>query len=69
MAVIKKAGIVSLLVFTAPIAFSYFWWAGFNIISFIIYLIGIICLPLIPTIILKLVRQQNFYLQYQVNIF
>lgn len=42
---------LSTFVFLAPIVFSYFYHGGFNVISFLFFLIGFITIPLIPTII------------------
>ncbi|MBI9008633.1 MAG: hypothetical protein JEZ05_01265 [Tenericutes bacterium] len=42
---------LSTFVFLAPIMFSYFYHGGFNVFSFIIFLIGFITIPLIPTIV------------------
>ena len=33
---------------TVPMMFSYFYWNGFNVLGLFIYLIGILCLPLVP---------------------
>ncbi|MBN2300246.1 MAG: hypothetical protein JXC31_03555 [Acholeplasmataceae bacterium] len=45
----------SSLIFTLPIAFSYFYWSGFNIIGFVFYFIGFIFLPLIPVIVMSFI--------------
>lgn len=37
-----------------PIMFSYFYWEGFNILSLLIYIIGFVLIPLIPTIVMSL---------------
>ncbi len=37
-----------------PIMFSYFYWEGFNLLSLVIYIIGFILIPLIPTIVMSL---------------
>lgn len=42
-------------IFTLPIMFSYFYWTGFNIISVLVYIIGFICIPLIPFMILSII--------------
>ena len=37
-----------------PIMFAYFYWEGFNILSLLIYIIGFLLIPLIPTIVMSL---------------
>lgn len=46
---------ISVFIFLAPIAFSYFYHSGFDIISFIIFIIATITIPLIPTIIFSFI--------------
>ncbi len=47
--------LMSLFLFTAPITFAYFYFAKFNFFSLILYLIGLLTLPIIPTIIFSLI--------------
>ncbi|MBU1093767.1 MAG: hypothetical protein KKH01_04815 [Firmicutes bacterium] len=44
---------VSSFIFTLPIAFSYFYWTGFNVLGILFYLIGFIFLPLVPVIVMS----------------
>lgn len=39
------------LLFAIPIVFCYFYYAGFQVISFLIFIIGFLAIPLIPTIV------------------
>ncbi|MDO9628369.1 MAG: hypothetical protein Q7I99_00590 [Acholeplasmataceae bacterium] len=44
----------SSFIFTLPIAFSYFYWNGFNILGLLFYLIGFLFLPLVPVLVMSL---------------
>ena len=46
---------MGLFFITLPIAFSYFWHSGFNIISLLLYLAGFLLIPAIPLIIFAFV--------------
>ncbi|MCR3905948.1 MAG: hypothetical protein NUK62_02865 [Tenericutes bacterium] len=46
---------VSSFIFTLPIAFSYFYWTGFSILSILYYLIAFIFVPLVPFIVMTLI--------------
>ncbi len=46
---------LGILVFLAPIAFSYFYHSGFNILSLLIFLLGCLTIPLIPVIIFSFI--------------
>ena len=37
-----------------PMMFSYYYWEGFNLVSLMMYIIGFILIPLIPTLIVSL---------------
>jgi ABC-2 type transport system permease protein len=45
----------TVFIFTLPIAFSYFFHSGVTILGILFYLIGLILIPLIPTIILSFI--------------
>ena len=45
----------SIFIFLAPIMFSYFYHGGFNLLSFILLLIGILMLPVIPLVLFSFV--------------
>jgi len=45
----------SLFIFLAPFAFSYFYHGGFNVISFIFFLLGAITIPIIPLVIFSFI--------------
>ncbi|BCR35361.1 ABC transporter permease [Mariniplasma anaerobium] len=40
---------------TLPIMFSFFYWSGFNLIGILLYIIGLIFIPLIPFMILSII--------------
>jgi ABC-2 type transport system permease protein len=46
---------LSTILFLAPIMFSYYYHGGFSVLSFIIFLIGFITIPVIPTIIFSFI--------------
>jgi len=46
---------ISVFLFTAPMAFSYFYYTGFNIVSLLFYFIAILCVPLIPAVIFSFI--------------
>ncbi|XMB72416.1 hypothetical protein RJI07_00575 [Mycoplasmatota bacterium WC30] len=46
---------LGILVFLAPIAFSYFYHSGFNFLSFILFLIGSLTIPLVPVVIFSFI--------------
>ncbi len=46
---------VSSFIFTLPITFSYFYWTGFTVLGVLFYIIGFICLPLVPVIVISMV--------------
>jgi len=41
-------------VITLPIMFSYFYWNGFSILGLLFYIIGLICIPLIPFMLMSM---------------
>jgi ABC-2 type transport system permease protein len=43
------------LVVTLPIMFSFFYWNGFNIISLLLYIVGLIFIPLVPFMIISII--------------
>jgi ABC-2 type transport system permease protein len=45
----------TVFIFTLPIAFSYFFYSGISILGILFYLIGLISIPLIPTIIFSFI--------------
>ena len=45
----------SALVFALPITFSYFYFAGFDIVSFLVILVGFFTLPLVPVLLMSLI--------------
>jgi len=45
----------SVFLFLLPLSFAYFYNAGFNVISFLFYIIGIVVIPLIPTVIFSFI--------------
>lgn len=46
---------VSAFVLTLPIVFSYFYWTGFNILSFIMFIIAFLAVPLVPVIVMSFI--------------
>ncbi len=53
---------ISSFLISLPILFSYFFWNGFNLISILFLIIGLIFLPLIPVVILSFVSLAIAYL-------
>lgn len=45
----------SSFIFTLPIAFSYFYWQGLNVLGLLFLLIGFIFMPLVPVVIMSLI--------------
>jgi len=46
---------LSSFIFTLPISVSYFYYTGFDLFKFIFFILGFLCLPLVPFVLMSLI--------------